>query len=108
MTSVLNATRDTWKRFRRTGRLLGVDGAALNGFHKHRVITRGGDFVSVSEGHPAIFEDGLHGTSAGSEDNLAALAHPDRGLVGALEAVYRGVRVVVGCDGDVTVTAAGL
>ena len=84
-----------------------MDGTAFNGVHKHRIVARGGDLVRVSEGHPAIFEDGLHGTSAGSEDDLAALAHPDRGLVGALETVYGGVRVVVGCNGNIVLACLG-
>ena len=84
-----------------------MDRPALNRVKDDGVVTRGGDLVRVTEPHPALLEPRAHRPRARHDDRLAALAHPDRGLVRALEAVDGRVGVVVGRDGDVVVARLG-
>ena len=50
-----------------------MDFSAFNRVEDDGVVARGSDLVRVSEAHPALLKRGLHGTSSGDDDSLAAL-----------------------------------
>ena len=82
----------------RTGTLLGEDRASFNCIHAHAVIARCRELVIVAKLHPAVCEVALDCAGAGDDDDLCALAHPNGRLVGALEAMYLGIGVVIRRD----------
>lgn len=84
-----------------------MDRPALDRVEDDGIVARGRDLVRVAEAHPALLEPRPHHPRARHDDRLPALAHPDRGLVRALEAVDGRVGVVVGRDGDVVVARLG-
>ena len=72
----------------------------FNCVEEYRVVTRSSDLVLVLEAHAAVFEHRMDVARPGSEDGLAAFAHPDGRLMGALKAMNGRVGVVVGRHGD--------
>ena len=86
--------------------LFSKDSTACFWLQCRAVVAGSDDFVVVAEFHASLFENSLDVACTRSNDDLAAFAHPYCGLVGALEAVYGVVGMVVGCDRDVVL--AGL
>jgi hypothetical protein len=70
------------------------------------IVAGSDDFVIVAECHPTLDKEALDVSHTGGNDDLAALPHPNGGLMCALEAVYRSVSEVIGRDGDIVL--AGL
>ncbi len=87
-----------------TGTHLRHDPALILQVHLYFVIARRRRLVLLSKRQTPLLERRLHHADAGGQDDLPALAHPDRGLVRSLEAVNLRVGVIVRSDRDIVLS----